>query len=100
MQAFFHVPRHPGAREIIPPWETHEAHMGHKARESEKNAITVAYCLRFDSRPRMGSDRLALLWRAMLRSFNSRSRMGSDWQGIRRGGVADYSLFCAEYSID
>ena len=32
--------------------------------------------------------------------FNSRSRVGSDWQGIRRGGVADYSLFCAEYSID
>lgn len=100
MQAFFHVPRHPGAREIIPPWETHEAHMGHKARESEKNAITVAYCLRFDSRPRMGSDRHRRVAYGQPLRFNSRSRMGSDWQGIRRGGVADYSLFCAEYSID
>ena len=92
MQAFFHVPRHPGAREIIPPWETHEAHMGHKARESEKNAITVAYCLRFDSRPRMGSDRHRRVAYGQPLRFNSRSRMGSDQIQGRRYPEAEVSI--------
>ena len=56
--------------------------MGHKARESEKNAITVAYCLRFDSRPRMGSDRHRRVAYGQPLRFNSRSRMGSD-EGLR-----------------
>ena len=60
--------------------------MGHKARESEKNAITVAYCLRFDSRPRMGSDRHRRVAYGQPLRFNSRSRMGSDVGGGWGGG--------------
>ena len=56
--------------------------------------------LRFQFTLPHGERRLSTLGVDFLVRFNSRSRMGSDWQGIRRGGVADYSLFCAEYSID